>query len=287
MSWSFYDAAGNLLGLGRPGTDGTNGADGALSTIEEVDGSPTDSAVTKLVFPNGTLDITAHVATYTPAASGDIVSGVSGSGHIVVPGMEGSSDRVPASPSSYDDEFEGYSGWTSFGTLDVANASDFPSHLHLKRNAVDSQALDGIYKTAPTAPFTVTTKLADMLFDVQYHFAGLVVGDGTPGKMMTAAVWYVGGVPYTNVSTWTNRTTRSANTDTANTYNWYAPIYLRLVVNSATSFHFETSKNGMVWRRVATAYNPSLASIAVVGIVQGGWNAGITMESVFDWVRFT
>jgi hypothetical protein len=43
---------------------------GTLTTVEEVDGSPTDSAVTKLVFPNGTLGITAHVATYTPSGGG-------------------------------------------------------------------------------------------------------------------------------------------------------------------------------------------------------------------------
>lgn len=39
-------------------------------TVEEVDGSPTDNAVTKIVFPNGTLSITGHVATYTPAGGG-------------------------------------------------------------------------------------------------------------------------------------------------------------------------------------------------------------------------
>jgi hypothetical protein len=44
-------------------------------TVEEVDGTPTDSAVTKLVLPNGTLAIVAHVATYTPAggAAGALV----------------------------------------------------------------------------------------------------------------------------------------------------------------------------------------------------------------------
>lgn len=47
-----------------------SGATGTLSTVEEVDGSPTDSAVTKLVFPNGTLSIASHVATYTPGGAG-------------------------------------------------------------------------------------------------------------------------------------------------------------------------------------------------------------------------
>jgi hypothetical protein len=43
---------------------------GAALTVEEVDGTPTDSAITKIVFPNGTLAIVSHVATYTPSGGG-------------------------------------------------------------------------------------------------------------------------------------------------------------------------------------------------------------------------
>jgi hypothetical protein len=39
---------------------------GAALAVEEVDASPTDSAVTKIKFPNGTLSITSHEVTYTP-----------------------------------------------------------------------------------------------------------------------------------------------------------------------------------------------------------------------------
>lgn len=57
-----------------PGTPGTwaqvTGGGGAALTIEEVDGSPTDSAPTKLVFPNGTLGQVGHVMTYTPSGGG-------------------------------------------------------------------------------------------------------------------------------------------------------------------------------------------------------------------------
>jgi len=221
-------------------------------------------------------------------ATDDVVKTKVGGGTIYVPRLRGDADRLPAAPSSYDDEFEAYSGWTQLGTLDTVNATDFPSHLHLVRNSVDSAAIDAIYKAAPATPFTVTTLLADMLFEQQYNFAGLVIGDGAPGKMMTAGVWYVGGAPYCNPSVWTNRTTRSANTDVANTYIWTAPVYLRMVVNSITSVHFDTSKDGKVWRRAASAYNPGLSgSVAVVGLFQGGWTAGIKAESVFDWIRFT
>jgi len=48
------------------GSLSASGGSGTVTTVEEVDGSPTDSAVTKIVFPNGTLSIASHVATYTP-----------------------------------------------------------------------------------------------------------------------------------------------------------------------------------------------------------------------------
>lgn len=47
----------------------TGGAGGAIA-VEEVDGSPADASTTKIKFPNGTLAISSHVATYTPAADG-------------------------------------------------------------------------------------------------------------------------------------------------------------------------------------------------------------------------
>jgi hypothetical protein len=56
------DPGGTVVG---PLGSGGGGGGGSL-TVEEVDGSPTDSAVTKLVLPNGTLAIASHVATYTP-----------------------------------------------------------------------------------------------------------------------------------------------------------------------------------------------------------------------------
>jgi hypothetical protein len=58
------------------------GGGGASLTVEEVDGSPTDSAVTKIVFPNGTLGIASHVATYTPAGGG-------GAGTVTVQEVDG------------------------------------------------------------------------------------------------------------------------------------------------------------------------------------------------------
>lgn len=61
-SWTTWATLGTVSG-------------GTVTTVEEVDGSPTDAAVTKIVFPNGTLSIVGHVATYTPAGGGGGGSG--------------------------------------------------------------------------------------------------------------------------------------------------------------------------------------------------------------------
>jgi hypothetical protein len=62
----YIDSTTHLLkATNSSGTDRT--LESSAITVEEVDGSPTDAAVTKIVFPNGTLGITSHVATYTPA----------------------------------------------------------------------------------------------------------------------------------------------------------------------------------------------------------------------------
>lgn len=64
LTWS---AGASAWGPAAP-----SGGGGAALTVEEVDASPSDNAVTKIVFPNGTLSITSHVATYTPAGGSAI-----------------------------------------------------------------------------------------------------------------------------------------------------------------------------------------------------------------------
>lgn len=69
-----------VAGAGISITDGGANADatiaatggGASLTIEEVDGTPSESAPTKLIFPNGTLSAVGTDITYTPAGGGSI-----------------------------------------------------------------------------------------------------------------------------------------------------------------------------------------------------------------------
>jgi hypothetical protein len=75
----------------------STGGGGSALTVEEVDGSPTDSAVTKIKFPNGTLAIASHEATYTPTGMDNpmttqddlIVGGVAGAPARLAKGTDG------------------------------------------------------------------------------------------------------------------------------------------------------------------------------------------------------
>jgi hypothetical protein len=62
--------ADNTTFLRGDQTYATPSGGGGAITIEEVDGTPSESAPTKLVFPNGTLGVASNVVTYTPAGGG-------------------------------------------------------------------------------------------------------------------------------------------------------------------------------------------------------------------------
>lgn len=71
-------------GLSMSGATLSSSGGGSSLTVEELDGSPTDSAVTKIVFPNGTLGIASHVATYTPSGGGGMTDPTTTLGDLIV-----------------------------------------------------------------------------------------------------------------------------------------------------------------------------------------------------------
>ena len=210
---------------------------------------------------------------------GDYVSGASGSGHIVIPGLAGSPDVVPASPSSYDDEFESLSGWTTLGSLNTSNVTDFPSHWHVKKATIGLQ-IHGIYKAAPSTPFTVTAKFSDIMYAGNYNEYGLALGDSTPTAWWSMSLSVYPSPWSIQNDVWTNNTSRSGATN----YSQYdQPRYLRLIVNSSTSVDVRVSMNGLIWDPVVNALNPGFAS--KVGIVVSA--NGVDAEAAVDWIRFT
>lgn len=202
---------------------------------------------------------------------------------VVIPGLSGSPD-VRAGGAS-DDEFDAFAGWTTLGSLDTSNVTDFKSHYHIKKNTSGTQ-VDGIYKACPTIPFTFTAKLSGYQFTNSYQTPSILIGEASPGKLETWGIQYTGSVLLQR-NAWTDRTTRGSNTnDTSHAeIDSLAPFYLRIVVNSSTNVDFGLSGNGFFYRYAITAYNPGF-TVGSVGIGVMAFNA-VPCEAVWDWVRFT
>ena len=211
----------------------------------------------------------------------DLVQVAVGAGNVRIPGLSGSPDRLPASPSAYDDEFDALTGWTTLGTLDVLNVTDFPSHLHMKR-AVTSWDTDGIYKAIPSMPFTVTAKIADCRYEANYQFHGLMLGEASPGKLfMFGPIWVNG--PHVYYTVWNSRTSRSStlDADVGGLMRW-----IRMIVTSSTSVQCQYSRDGLIWLNYGTAQNPGF-TIGSVGLAGNTNDLSGTVDGFFDWIRFS
>lgn len=224
----------------------------------------------------------------------DYVSGVSGSGQIIIPGVSADFDRKPSSPNAKDDEFDATlaGAWSTINSLDVLNSNtDALSHLHMKKNSSSGLSVYGIYKTAPTAPFTVTAKVTAFARDANFKSAGLLVGDGSPGKFFTIFM--------PNTTTFDQQATAdyAVYTDKdnrASVSEFYAlrtmggwPLYIRLVVTSTTSVTPQISMDGLIWVNIGAAQNPSLSSISCIGLWIAGLANGQSAEAYIDWIRVT
>lgn len=240
-------------------------AGGGGFTVEEVDGAPTDSAVTKLVLPNGTLAIASHVATYTP---------------IWTP------DTPPSSPSAYDQEFASLTGQTTLGSLDSLNVTDAANYLHLARTTGGHFA-DGVYWSGPSVPFTMTACFPDALLGINFQSFGLMLTETSPGKLFT---WLqrshssYGGCAM-SYAKWTNRTTEDGSVDSQTTSaSLPSQRYMRMVVTSGSSIVLQTSMSGLIWRTVYSGINSGLTP-ANFGLVLWGYNA-VALNLYTKWIRF-
>jgi hypothetical protein len=223
-------------------------------------------------------------ASYITAAASSALSA-----EIVIPGLAGSADCLPTSPSAYDDEFEGSSldgDWTTIGspTITVAN-----SLVRLYSASTGTFQLHGILRSAPSTPFTVTMKLVDQLTGASYRSTHLMVGEASPGKYMGhqygSTSTYGPGDSNVGYGIWSSRTARSSwGGDVA--WGVGLPCYLRLVVASSTSVTTQFSLGGKVFRTINTAVNPGF-TVGSVAIMISGQDNSVQAEAYVDWVRFT
>lgn len=264
-------------------------------SLSVTDGTHTVSSVTEIDFTSGATVSSggagiADVAITGGSGPSDYVSGASGSGHIIIPGLAGSPDIAPGGVN--DDEFSALSGWTTLGTLDTSNVTDLLSHWHAVKTATGGQALFGIYKACPTLPFTVTCKLADFLMSANYQACGLLLAEASPGKLFHCGpIFNTGYQPDYGYTKWTNNTSRSAAVDIAAPLlaggPWMmGPLYIRFVVHASNNVDVLLSKTGILFTAIATGIDTGF-TVGSVGLAVGSETNSVKAEAYFDWIRFS
>jgi hypothetical protein len=288
MIWHGFTKFGAVGATGPAGADGTSGDADALTTAE------TDTG--KRLAPDGA----GGVAWAAGGGGGGTVSGQVGGAAIYIPGLQGSPDIRVAGAN--DDEFDTTAsglptGWTQLGTPDAQNANTLAlSHYYVKANAGTGANLKGIYKAAPSMPFTVTCKLTASS-QVPYpwdngngnyaKFAILAVAEATPGKLEAiSACWNnAQGSRTLEVLNWTNPTTFNNQPSGDAACVQAVPIYLRLVVASSTSVTYAFSFDGLLWTTLLSAHDPGF-TIGSVALAVSSEQANFAVEALYDWIRF-
>jgi len=215
------------------------------------------------------------------------------SNKIVIPGLSGSPDIRVAGTN--DDEFDQNasgtpSGWTdiSSGAADTIDTNTYKSHLHLKANAAGGTAWKGIYKTAPSMPFTMIAKFADVASKSNFNYEAMGVGEsGSTGKFTICGVQTNNnGLRTACVTDYTNRTTVSAGIFSGTAESGRPPVYFKMIVTSSTSISYWYSVGGMIWNPLAAARNPGF-TVAIVCLMVNAESGTDPAELYVDWVRFS
>ena len=164
-------------------------------------------------------------------------------------------DLAPASPSAYDDEFNGGPGlggiWTTvnWGSLLASDVNTtIPGCLYEKYYSASETTLITAEQAIPAGDFTVFTKIASSAVEgtVTASGIGFILSDGVTAG---AGEQYIGWSNYNagnrntaSAYAYTNFTTMGTGTDS------YTPHinYLRLR-RSGTSYYLATSTDGKTW----------------------------------------
>lgn len=146
---------------------------------------------------------------------------------------------------------------------------------------------EGIYKAAPSGPFTVTTEVNATLSN-HWQEVLLFVGDADATDLLD-----VGVVQNSNGTDWvasqdmTNPEYVATHADVQ--VSQTEPIYLRLVVNSSTDIDVDYSYNGSGWTTLSTDItNASFSGgVTTVGLAVVNDSNSSQPPALFDWIHFT
>ena len=199
-------------------------------------------------------------------------------------GSVGYPDALPASPNASDEEFlTTPSGWTTFGSLDAFNITDFPgAGLHVLKNATGVYNLHGQLKPIPSMPFFMWWKVPDIQADTNYQELGSTLSAaGIDGPFF---VW--GGLVPSNLygygifNTRTNRSAWGGDYGLGRRFQ-----YCGIMVTSTTNLATYVSDSGFIWRPVQTGINPGF-TITQFGPFVTGHDNSVIVDGVIKFIRF-
>ena len=252
-------------------------------TIAELTSSASTIAITDGTGPDTNIDI-----------PGNVVGSSASTGTVRIPGLSGSADIRPGSPSSFNDEFDEDgsgipTGWTAlpFGALSVNNTDDFISHLHLK-TSLTTAFMSGIYKAAPALTYTVTAKITDGCLATDFDACGMFVSAVVPGSAGSMYGFQFAGGSATALQTMIYNAATGATGSGINTFGTglRPPMYLRMVVAAATITYL-CSYNGQVFQQVAQTTGLALATTQIgLHVTSNGAASPSFGEETVDWIRF-
>jgi hypothetical protein len=275
--------------------DGATGAvikDGGLS--RSTDGTfaansdvliPSQKAIKTYVASAGGGDLTAKYLIGATAA--DLTNAR------IWPGLYNHPDAPPPSPGSLDDEFDAGSlagswSWVNQGSASVSFAK---SYLNLKTTSDSSNNyLRILVKTAPSTPWTVTTKMWINTPSSNALMFGLAVRESSTGKLV---VFYVR--PYSSnglaVTTFSDPNTAASDLSIGGPYVFgvTAPVYLRITDNG-TNLLFSWAINGVTFTQFYSvsrtgylASGPNQVGLFVCDRLVG--TGGLTLSADYDFFR--
>lgn len=149
----------------------------------------------------------------------------------------------------------------------------------------------GIVRNIPAgSAWTATVKRKAITQTANEHAHGIVLREAATGKLLTF-YWYeistdttVNGQRHYLV-TWTSVTGGSAVVvGPLYVRPVGQPPYMRIVKNSATSFDFQVSYDGLAWTTIVAAHNPSAITYDQIGIM-GYCSGTMAWQTAIEWYR--
>jgi len=188
-------------------------------------------------------------------------------------------DVFGAPATAFDFDSSSLTGLTQFNSPDTCDANTtIPSYLFLEDDE-SGENFCGVYATAPSAPFTVVTKMIGSVLK-DSHTAGVLIGSSTPGQFDVLSLQNNSRSVF---GTHWNSPTSFSGTFVSGIQGINMPVWLAIRVNSNTDVDFLFSMDGYCWLKYQDSRNPSFTA-AVVGLAINANASGARFAAGFDFL---